>query len=85
MGGEQRSIEPGPQGSKGYIDVRRLQSACIFKPVDHNSLFVAYSETIVRCHLDEWSAFRRCRRELVEFFKSTGWALYVNLTPTNNF
>ena len=46
MGGEQRSIERGPQGSTGQIDVRRLQSACIFKPVDHNSLFVGNPDVI---------------------------------------
>jgi hypothetical protein len=27
-------------------------------------------------HFDEKSAFRPCGRELVEFSKSTGWALY---------
>src|ERR1017187_8131825 len=43
---QQRSIERGPQGSTGQIDVRRLQSACIFKPVDHNSLFVGNPDVI---------------------------------------
>ena len=36
-------------------------------------------ETVLE--MDVLSAFRRCGHDLVEFFNSTGWALYVNLTP----
>src|SRR5664279_3989641 len=31
-------------------------------------------------HLDMSSAFRRCGRDLVEFFNNPGWALYGKLT-----
>lgn len=34
-----------------------------------------------RMHMSEESAFRPCGRDLAEFFKSTGWALYVNVAP----
>jgi hypothetical protein len=31
--------------------------------------------------MSEKSAFRRCGRDLVEFFNNTGWAFPVKLTP----
>ena len=30
-------------------------------------------------HMSEKSAFRRCGRDLGEFFNNTGWALYVQV------
>ena len=42
---------------------------------DARKLFRARS-LLRASHLDEKSAFRPCGRELVEFFKSTGWAFY---------
>ena len=33
----------------------------------------------LRTHFDDLSAFRPCGRDLVEFFKSAGWALYGRL------
>ena len=50
---------------------------CARKPVRNaqaiNSRMVGYSEVI---QFDGLSAFRPCGRDLVEFFNSTGWALY---------
>jgi hypothetical protein len=30
--------------------------------------------------MSEMSPFRSCDRDLVEFFNTTGWAFYVNMT-----
>jgi len=38
-----------------------------------------HSETIVRCHPDEWWAFRPCGRDVAELFNSTGWAFPVQV------
>jgi hypothetical protein len=32
-------------------------------------------------HMSEKSPFRRCGRDLVEFFNNTGWASYVQEEP----
>jgi hypothetical protein len=37
----------------------------------------------VPIHTSSKSAFRRCGRDLVEFFDGTGWAFLVNLTPNS--
>jgi len=57
----------GPQKFKPFNGIHSYQN-----PESITARIVGHSETIARRHLDEWSALRRCGRDLVHRFNNTG-------------